>query len=231
MKCPSCGAETVEGPFCSSCGASLEGRFPPGTIKYAEAKTSGMAIAGFVLAFFCGLLGIIFSALGYSECKKSNGAIKGQGLAIAGMVISIVSLTIPVLAAVAIPAFFDYTKKARSTEAEVELRRLERAVRGYHIMNGELPVDRAPLTPASSCCERECEAAQNEFQTAAWQKFDFAVYGRQHFQYSYESDGKSFVAKAVGDLDCDGVDVTYTLVIDVRDGDAHGEITKPSNRD
>lgn len=55
-------------------------------------RTSGMAIAGFVLSFFCGLLGLIFSVIGYNECQNSNGMVTGQGLAIAGIVISSLSM-------------------------------------------------------------------------------------------------------------------------------------------
>jgi hypothetical protein len=53
---------------------------------------AGMAIAGFVLSFFCGALGLIFSALGRNECKRSEGTLGGSGLAIAGLIISIVNL-------------------------------------------------------------------------------------------------------------------------------------------
>lgn len=55
-------------------------------------RTSGMAIAGFVLSFFCGLLGLIFSIIGYNQVKKSNGALTGGGLALAGIIISSLSL-------------------------------------------------------------------------------------------------------------------------------------------
>ncbi len=59
-----------------------------------QKRTSGMAIAGFVLSFFCGLLGLIFSIIGYNECKNSQGAVQGQGLALAGIIISSVSMFI-----------------------------------------------------------------------------------------------------------------------------------------
>ena len=67
---------------------------PPFT---GQPRTSGMAIAGFVLSFFCGLLGLIFSAIAMGQIKKSNGALKGNGLAIAGLVISIVAILINIL--------------------------------------------------------------------------------------------------------------------------------------
>lgn len=76
-------------------GYPPQGYYPP---PYAgEAKTSGMAIAGFVLSFFCSLLGLIFSCIGYSECKKSNGQVTGEGLAIAGIVISIIGFLLSIV--------------------------------------------------------------------------------------------------------------------------------------
>jgi hypothetical protein len=56
------------------------------------ARTSGMAIAGFILSFFCGVLGLIFSILGHNEVKRSNGTVGGGGLALAGIIISILQL-------------------------------------------------------------------------------------------------------------------------------------------
>jgi hypothetical protein len=53
-------------------------------------RTNGMAIAGFVLSFFCSPLGLIFSAIGLSQTNRDPSQ-SGRGLAIAGLVISIVS--------------------------------------------------------------------------------------------------------------------------------------------
>ncbi len=71
-----------------------------------QAPFSGMAIAGFVLslaaiffnAFFLipSILGIIFSGVGLGKCNKNG--YRGKGLAIAGMVISIILLVIYVIA-------------------------------------------------------------------------------------------------------------------------------------
>ena len=61
--------------------------------------SSGMAIAGFVLSFFCGLLGLIFSIIGYNECRSSNGMKTGEGLALAGIIISICSMLLGIMMA------------------------------------------------------------------------------------------------------------------------------------
>ena len=54
-------------------------------------KTNGMAVTGFVLSltYFCSVLGIIFSAIGLAQTSKDPNQ-GGRGLAIAGLVISIV---------------------------------------------------------------------------------------------------------------------------------------------
>lgn len=179
-------------------------------------RTSGWAIAGFVCSFFFGLLGLIFSIIGYNECKRSGGTLRGEGLALAGIIISSVTLALTVLgiaAAIAIPAFMDYTSRARRSEPDLELMRLEKAVKQYAIMNNELPRASAPLTPADSCCAgsgHRCFDVQS-WQIPAWQQLDFSIDTPHQLQYSYESDGQTFTGRAVGDLDCDGSAVTYEL--------------------
>jgi hypothetical protein len=61
-----------------------------------------MAIAGFVLSFLCSLLGLIFSIIGYNQVKNSNGALTGGGLAMAGIIISIISLVCGILWGIAV---------------------------------------------------------------------------------------------------------------------------------
>jgi len=116
MNCTTCGAvNQPNAAFCSQCATNL--LVPPGMgaapppMQYGgpgfgqdpsyyapvATRTSGMAIAGFVLSFFCGLLGLIFSCIGYSECKKSMGTVTGEGLAIAGIVISILQFLLGIV--------------------------------------------------------------------------------------------------------------------------------------
>jgi hypothetical protein len=76
-------------------GYGMQGGMPG--MPMQATRTSGMAIAGFVLAFLCSLLGLIFSIIGYNECKKSGGMVKGEGLALAGIIISILSMLLGVI--------------------------------------------------------------------------------------------------------------------------------------
>ena len=84
------------------------GQQPGAYNQYAQAPMSGMAIASLVLGlcsiflnsliFIPGILGIIFGAVGYSQCKKKG--MRGTGLAIAGLVISIICTAIYVIATI-----------------------------------------------------------------------------------------------------------------------------------
>jgi len=55
-----------------------------------QTRTSGLAVAGFVLSFLgvLSIIGLILAAVGLSEVKKSNGTVTGGGLAIAAICIS-----------------------------------------------------------------------------------------------------------------------------------------------
>lgn len=66
------------------------------SIPNSPRRTNGMAIAGFICSFLCWPLGLIFSILGMSQTSKdpSQG---GRGLAIAGLVISIVSIVLTII--------------------------------------------------------------------------------------------------------------------------------------
>lgn len=53
--------------------------------------TNGLAIAGLILSFFSGILGLIFSIMGLNESKKNG---MGKGVSIAGIIISASRLVI-----------------------------------------------------------------------------------------------------------------------------------------
>jgi hypothetical protein len=62
-----------------------------------------------------------------------------------------------------------------------------------------------------------------------WRELDFQISEPTLFQYSYRgsADGQSFVAKAIGDLDCDGVFITYELTGSVTNGTPSVTLTEP----
>ena len=99
MFCPHCGFKNDgDATFCQSCGSKMNGKT---TIIYPDymAKYNPWAVAGFVLSliniflgslFIPGVLGLIFSSMGYNQINELGG--RGKGLAIAGIVVSIITL-------------------------------------------------------------------------------------------------------------------------------------------
>ena len=70
--------------------------YPTFQPDYAHSKrTNTFALVGFILSFFAPLVGIVLSIIGLSDSKKKNEG--GQGLAVAGIIISIVRLLLGIL--------------------------------------------------------------------------------------------------------------------------------------
>lgn len=134
MNCPTCGrGNPDEAAFCGGCGSRLAAsaaqpppRPYPTTPQYTPpAPTSGYAVASLVfglLGLMCmlpligQLLGLVLGLVALSKIGKSDGALQGQGMAIAGMAVSGVGLlVVPIMAAIMLPVFVQAREKARST--------------------------------------------------------------------------------------------------------------------
>ncbi|MBM4020331.1 MAG: DUF4190 domain-containing protein [Planctomycetes bacterium] len=120
----------------------------------AKPKTSGLAVASLILAILgpCALgvgmlLGIILGIIGLVKINKSGGQLRGQGLAIAGIVISGAwFLLVPVLVAILLPAVFHATGMASSVPSANNVNQLCKAVHIYASDHGDKlpPADRWP---------------------------------------------------------------------------------------
>ncbi len=97
----------------------------------------------------------------------------------------------------------DYQKRSKKTEAQLQLNKLMKNAKVAFINSATYPVGKAPLTPAAACCsgpDKHCpvDAAQWS-KDPTWAALDFSVDEPNLYQYSYESDGKTVTATAVGD--------------------------------
>jgi hypothetical protein len=128
---------------------------------------------------------------------------------------------------------------ARSTEALVQLDKLGKRSIIEYSTNGAFPTQPAALTPAVSCCNqdsngrRKCSASVAGWNKAEWRALDFSMDRDFDFQCSYTpgADGATFIAKAIGDLDCDGTTITYELRGFVDNGTPKTEMIEPTNAD
>jgi prepilin-type N-terminal cleavage/methylation domain-containing protein len=140
----------------------------------------------------------------------------------------IVVAIIGILAAVAIPAFMDYMKKSKKTEAALQLNKIGKNNKVYYVTNAIfVPVDGTILPSSMST---SCKGAVTTAWAAdsGWAALDFQIDEPNLFQYQYTANsGTSPKAEAIGDLDCDGTKITYTLDMTAPGGNARATLTEP----
>jgi prepilin-type processing-associated H-X9-DG protein len=151
-------------------GAPSPSRPPPAP----DAKTSGMAIASLILGIFglftCGvsaIAGLVLGIVSMKGIQKSNGQLRGHGIALAGTIVSGAFLfLLPLLAAIMVPAIARPRIKLQTARCMNNLTLLNAATQIYSAKNH----DRFP--PASTWCDAiksevlserpfECPAAHN----------------------------------------------------------------------
>jgi len=136
----------------------------------------------------------------------------------------IVVAILGVLAAVAIPAFTKYMRRAKTSEAVEKLSYLYRTSSAYYSPDhNELGVNGAPLPhqfpdsapPTPSAISRAVQLRDpvGTWETPTWRSLGFAIADPHYYSYQYDSVGAGvnaqFTARALGDLDGDGTCSTF----------------------
>jgi len=149
----------------------------------------------------------------------------------------IVVAIIGILAAVAIPAFINYLKKGKASEAQENLQAVFKGAETYYNKEHTPPGAMSPLThyfpspsvgptpPLGTCCANGGKCAPNKAQWIAdptWgtDGLNFSIEKSHYFMYTYTvsdnpgaTDGSNnFTTVANADLDCNGTYSTFTLV-------------------
>jgi Tfp pilus assembly protein PilE len=143
----------------------------------------------------------------------------------------IVVAIIGILAAVAIPAFMDYMKKSKKTEASLQLNKIAKNSKVYYNTQAQyVQVDATAAKPTTFVAGTTCKMAVETDWAAdtAWALLDFQIDEPNLFQYNYtHTDLTTAQATAEGDLDCDGKSITYTLFLTAPGGNAGASINEP----
>ena len=131
-----------------------------------------------------------------------------------------------VAAAVGIPAFIKYIRRAKASEAIDQLDKIAKGATVYYTTptiardGTKLPCrfpDSVKTTPpAGTCCKSKdgrCPASVDDWNHETWSQLSFQVNDAHFFSYKFSSSGEGanarFTATAYGDLDCDGVFSTF----------------------
>jgi type II secretory pathway pseudopilin PulG len=147
--CPKCGAAVADNSqFCPNCGnAFLPAQFAQQSVAppLGPPQTSGKAIASLV----CGIINffpffivaIVLGHISRSEIRKSAGRLKGDGIALAGLILGYMGVVaIPIIlivAAIAIPNLLRAKIAANEATAVASVRELVSAEISYQATHQE----------------------------------------------------------------------------------------------
>jgi len=152
----------------------------------------------------------------------------------------IVVAIIGILAAVAIPAFMDYMKRSKKTEAALQLNKIGKNSKRAYMENsqyvtGSAAASPTPVNAGKGCCggagasPNHCAADPSAFTSkAAWKALDFEIDEDTLFYYTYTGTTTDYTATANGDLDCDGIEITYKLTGTALNGQPAYTLSEPA---
>ncbi|HEY0255716.1 MAG TPA: hypothetical protein VGC41_29505 [Kofleriaceae bacterium] len=136
-----------------------------------------------------------------------------------------------VLAAVSVPAYMDYMKRAKVTEFSLQLNKIGKNAKRVYIETSAFPVGESATIPSKTCCGQPNNKCQPEPEAFAkdpiWSALEFSIDEPSLYRYHYKSDGKTATVEAVGDVDCDGSEATAVLQLDSANGNPTATITPP----
>jgi type II secretory pathway pseudopilin PulG len=143
MFCASCGGNNPDNStFCNACGKKLNTAAPETAQSPqmpSNAKTDGKAVASLILGILsvtifwilAGIPAVIFGHISRASIRKSMGLLKGEGIALAGLVMGYISIAaipfILIVAAIAIPSLLRSRQVANESAAVAQLRTINTA--------------------------------------------------------------------------------------------------------
>src|SRR5262249_55081364 len=111
------------------------------------------------------------------------------------------------LAAVAIPAFMENARRAKSAEAVAGVRKIYDGVARYHAKQHKLPPTTPVTPPLGVCCKgdhKKCGPDPKLWTADGWKAIHYSIDEPHFYSYQIETHDDMFTVRAYGDLDCDG---------------------------
>ena len=140
-RCPDCGRELIV----PKAGAEFDDI--DAELSTVPAATSGKAVASLVfglLSFFCSLLGtipaVVLGILSLREIGRSQGRLKGEGLAIAGLATGAFGVVFSMVGvALLLPAVQAAREAARRSQCVTNCKQIGMALHNFDAANGRFP--------------------------------------------------------------------------------------------
>lgn len=151
--------------------------------------------------------------------------------------VMIVVVIIGILAAIAIPMFTSHMTHAKSTEAMLQLNKMATDAKTYYFANTKYPQGTAAVLPGADGAA--CAQANKRFPVSTgwaadstWSALGFEIDEPNMFSYHFASNSPTVAqGTAVGDLDCDGVKITYILDLNASQEPSATYIQPPEGAD
>ena len=155
----------------------------------------------------------------------------------------IVVAIIGVLAAIAIPAYMEYTRKSKTSEAALNLNKIGKNEKTKFQAESTFTTQSSagviPVRPKSSgCCggnggtpgqmPNKCTPDAAAFKNdAAFNDIEFTLAEPSEYVYSFAGGASSATAYAIGDLDCDKAESTWRLELKAFENTANATLVPP----
>jgi type IV pilus assembly protein PilA len=187
MECPRCRFDNPEGTrFCASCGAPMGAtarQTAASPTAPPQPRKQGLAIASLVLGILslplmCALgagiltaiVGLILGIVALVKTNRAPEEFGGKGMAIGGIAVSAVCfLTLPIIAAIAIPSLLRARMSANESAAIGDVRTVISAQAAYQSANGGYYASSLDClaAPTSAGCIPDYSAASPTFLDSA----------------------------------------------------------------
>ena len=104
MYCKNCGKEVNDNAvICPNCGVGTDNYNK--SVNVPEQKNT-LALVGFILSFFVNVAGLVISIIAYKNAKKPEYNGDGKNFALAGIIISAVSMGISLISGIITSMFW-----------------------------------------------------------------------------------------------------------------------------
>ncbi len=138
----------------------------------------------------------------------------------------IVVVILGILAAVAIPAFTRYVKRSKTSEATGNISKIYQGEIAYFNQSSERSVasfaSAIPL-PAAAPTASKYPAQPTAFTSdSGWSAIGFSIDAPLYYQYAVSASDRRFTATAVGNIDGDNINSSFSRTAELNSGEIQG---------